>query len=421
MPRLTLSSDSQIEGLVQEADRYVNAVALSIVPSARFFEGEQHNREPPRSPTSPVSSSEPQPQPPSTPTLRNGNAESNPPAMQPVRRRKGLHPETPVTPVPSSSEYPYVPAYQQQPSQGTSSSSQTLPSEPQRQPSSTSTTNPQSIRRRKGHPPETPVSPANSSTEYSQYVPPYQPQPNSSSSSSQPFPSEPQQLQPPSPTSTLRGSIDDNPQATKPIRRRKGHPPETPVPPVNSSTEYPQYVPPYQPQPSQGTVHSSSSQTLSSSQQPGVNEGAVNGCALHRGNTVHRNNTSGRHHTSPANTRQPTTSSSSSKSRYHPQDPPSSGGRLPSGDDPSLAGTSHSTIDRFNEWSQSSEHRHSSGDALYSDEPPPSFHDALLAPVVGSRSELSLASTTAGHFSIRHATGKVHSRVFFLLLYIFRI
>jgi hypothetical protein len=206
------------------------------------------------------------------------------------------------------------------------------------------------------------------------------------------LPSEPQ-LEPPSPTSTLHGSNESDSLPTKPFRKRKGHDPEMTVSPVNSS----EYVPPYQPQPSQGTVHSSSSQSLPSSKQPGVNEGAVNGCAIHRGNTVHRNNTTSRLPTSPVNTRQPT----SSKSRYHSQDP-SSRGRHPIGDDPSLTGTSQSTPNRFNEWSQSSED--SSGDAIYGDEPPPSFHDALLAPVVGSRSEISLPSTTVNHFLVRHAT-----------------
>ena len=156
-------------------------------------------------------------------------------------------------------------------------------------------------------------------------------------------------------------------------------------------------------------VHSSSTQSLPSSQQPGVNEGAVNGCVVHRSNTVHRNNTTSRLPISSANTRQPQAepTSSSSKSRYRSQDPPSSGGRRPIGDDPSSAATSHLTSttssNRFNEWSQSSED--SSGHALYGDDPPPSFHDALLAPVVGSRSEISLSSTV-GQFSVRPATGK---------------
>ena len=267
--RFALSSDSQVEGLVQEADRYVNAVALSIIPSTRFLERDQHNRESPNTPTTPVSSSEPQQPLPSTSTLPPGNVESNPPAMQPARRRKGQPPETPVSPVNPSSEY--VPPYQPQLSQGTSSSSQTLPSESQQQPSSTSTlrggneleTNPQPIRRRKGHSPETPVSPVNSSSEYPPYVPPYRPQPSQGivhSSSSQTLPSEPQH-QPPSPTSTLRGSNESNPQAapqaTQSTRRRKGPPPEMPVSPVNSSSEHPQYAPHYQPQPSQRTVMSS--------------------------------------------------------------------------------------------------------------------------------------------------------------------
>ena len=366
--------DIQVEGLVQEADRCVNAVALSIIPSVRFRDDDQHDQESPNSPTSPVSSSEPHPQP-STSTLSGGNAESNPPVMQPVRRRKGQPPaETP--PANTSSEYPYVPPYQPQPSQGTSSSSQPLPSESLQQPSSTSTlhggngTNLQPVR-----------------TDHSSF--------------SLQLPAEPL-LEPPSPTSTLHGSNESSFQPTKPFCKRKGQHPETTVSPVNSS----EYIPPYQPQPSQGTVHSSS-QSSPSSQQPGVNdsEGTMNGCAVHRGNTVRRNNTtpSSRHPPSPVNTRQPT----SSKSRYHSQDqdpPPSSHGHHPIGDDPSLTGTSHLTPNRFNEWSQPSQD--SSGDALYGDEPPPSFHDALLAPVVvGSRSEISLPSTTVNHFLVRrHAT-----------------
>ena len=177
-----------------------------------------------------------------------------------------------------------------------------------------------------------------------------------------------------------------------------------PVSSVNSSSEYPQ---PYQPQPYQGTVHSPSSHPLPSSQQPGVNEGAAGGtrngssCAVHRGNNVHRNNTTGssRPPTSPVNTRQPTTSSSS-KARYQLQASPSSraSGCHPTGNNSSSAGTSHLTPNRYNEWSQPSED--ATGDALYGDEPPPSFHDALLAPVVGPRSEISLASSV-GRFLIR--------------------
>ena len=138
--------------------------------------------------------------------------------------------------------------------------------------------------------------------------------------------------------------------------------------------------------------------SLPSSQQPGVNEGAVtrNGssCAVHWGNTVHRHSTSSRPPTSSVNTRQPTTSSSS-KARYQLQDlPPSSHGRHPTGSNSSSAGTPHLTPNRYNEWSQPYED--ATGDALYGDEPP-SFHDALLAPVVGSRSE----GSGVGHFLIR--------------------
>ena len=358
---LSLSSDSLVEGLVQEADRRVNAVALSITPSVRFRDRDQHNQESPNSPTGPVSESSSGPQP-STSTLRGGN-DSNPPATQPIRRRKGQPPEIPV------------------------SSSQSLASEPQQQPSLTTIlrggneSNPQGqpIRRRKGYPPEIPVYPVNSSPPY---VPPYQPRPsqgNVHSSSSQSLPSEPQQ-EPPSPTSTLHGSIESDSEATPPFRRRKGDTHKTPVSAVNSPSEYPPHVPPYQPHPSQGTVHSLSSHSLPLSQQPGVNEGNMNGCA------AHGNNTSSQLATSPVNMRLP----SSSKSRYHLQDPPSSGGR-PIG----IVGTSHLTHNRFNEWSQSSED--SSRDAFYGDDPPPSFNDALLAPVLGSRSEISHASTATGN------------------------
>ena len=131
-------------------------------------------------------------------------------------------------------------------------------------------------------------------------------------------------------------------------------------------------------------------------------------CAVHRGNSVHRKNTS-RHSPSSLNTRQPT-ASSSSKARYQLQDPPSGSSSShvhhPTGsnhNNPSSAGTSsHLTPNRYNEWSQTSEDAAQAGDALYGDEPPPSFHDALLAPVVGSRSEISLASSV-GHFLIRPA------------------
>ena len=132
-------------------------------------------------------------------------------------------------------------------------------------------------------------------------------------------------------------------------------------------------------------------------------------CAVHRGNSVHRKNTSSRHSPSSLNTRQPTTGSSS-KARYQLQDPPSgsSSSRVhhPTGNNnnPSSAGTSsHLTPNRYNEWSQTSEDAARAGDALYGDEPPPSFHDALLAPVVGSRSEISLASSVGHFFLIRPA------------------
>ena len=95
---------------------------------------------------------------------------------------------------------------------------------------------------------------------------------------------------------------------------------------------------------------------------------------------------------------QPTTSSSS-KARYQLQDPPpSSHGHHPTGNNSSSAGTPHLTPNRYNEWSQPYED--ATADALYGDESPPSFHDALLAPVIGSRSDISLASRV-GHFSIR--------------------
>ena len=57
---------------------------------------------------------------------------------------------------------------------------------------------------------------------------------------------------------------------------------------------------------------------------------------------------------------------------------------------------------RYNEWSQTFEDAAQADDALYGDEPPPSFHDALLAPVVGSRSEISLAGSV-GQFLFRPA------------------
>ena len=137
----------------------------------------------------------------------------------------------------------------------------------------------------------------------------------------------------------------------------------------------------------------------------------MNGCA------VHRNNTTSRPAPSLVNTCLP----SSSKSRgYHLKDPPSLGGRHHVGDDSPMSEPSHLTPNRFNGWSQSSERspRDSCGDALYSDDPPPSFNDALLArkyvPVVGSRSEGRLANT-AGHFPDRPVTGKGKSTQLFLL------
>ena len=87
--------------------------------------------------------------------------------------------------------------------------------------------------------------------------------------------------------------------------------------------------------------------------------------------------------------------------RYQLQYSPSGSSHVhhPTGNnDPSSAGTSHLTPNRYNEWSQTSEEAIQAGDALYDDdEPPPSFHDVLLAPVVGSKSEISLASSV-GHF-----------------------
>ena len=280
MPRrFSLSSGSQVEGLVEEADKCVNAVALSVNPSVGFLDRNQHSRTP----------------------------SSSPPACS--------------------------------------------------------------------H-----VSP-----------------PTSRASSSEP------QQQPP-PISISHGPNESNPQVVQPFRRRKGQPPETPVSTVDPSSEYPPHVPLYQQQPSQETDHASSShQPLPSSQQPGVNEGAVNGCA------VHRNATSCRPATSPLNTRLP--SSSRSKGNHLHDPPPSSVGRHHIGDDSPVGGTSHLTPNRFNGWSQPSEGSpmNSCGDAVYSDDPPPSFHDALLArtyvPDVGSRSEGLLAST-AGNLPVRPATDR---------------
>ena len=110
-----LASDSQAGGLVQEADRYVNAVALTLIPSPNI---DKHNRESPNLPTSLVSSSEPQPPPPSASIL---HAESNPPTIQTVRRREFHPPEIPVSPQ-SVNPSPYAPPYQQQFFQGISSS-----------------------------------------------------------------------------------------------------------------------------------------------------------------------------------------------------------------------------------------------------------------------------------------------------------
>ena len=182
--RFSLASDSQAGGLVQEADWYVNAVALTLIPSPNI---DEHNRGSPNLPTSLVSSSELQPSPPSGKQhCMAETLENNFPAMQPVRRREFHPPETPVSPQ-TANPSSYAPPYQQQPSQGTFSSSRTriLPSEPHQQLSSTSTsrghneTKPQPIRRFKGQPPETPVSSVNPS------FPPYQPPSHGISSSSQ--------------------------------------------------------------------------------------------------------------------------------------------------------------------------------------------------------------------------------------------
>ena len=62
------------------------------------------------------------------------------------------------------------------------------------------------------------------------------------------------------------------------------------------------------------------------------------------------------------------------------------------------ARTPHLTPNRYNQWSQLYED--ATADVLYGDEPPPSFHVALLAPVIGSRSDISLASSV-GLFLIR--------------------
>ena len=109
----------------------------------------------------------------------------------------------------------------------------------------------QPVRRREFHLPETPVSPQTANP--SSYAPPYKQHPFQwTSLSSQTLPSELQQHS--SPISTVRGSIDSDgdPHTTKPVRKPKGYPPEMPV---SSASSYPQYVPPYQPQPSQGIVH----------------------------------------------------------------------------------------------------------------------------------------------------------------------
>lgn len=212
-----------------------------------------------------------------------------------------------------------------------------------------------------------------------------------------------QQQQQPPPTPTLpHSSNESNAQATttQPVRRRKGQPPDTPV---SSSSEYP-YVPPYQQQqPSQGVIHISSSLSLpSTTQQPGVNE---SGCAVHRHNT-----SASRPAPSPVNTRL-TPSSSKSKGCHSQDPPPSSGGRRPIGDESSMAGTSHPTsTNRINN-GLSQPPENSRGGQIYND-PPPSFDDALRAhahtyiPVVGSRSEVSLANTP-GRIPVRSATGKV--------------
>ena len=153
--------------------------------------------------------------------------------MQPVCIRDFHPPETPISPVNPS---PYAPPYPQQSSQGTSSSSQALPSG-QEQLSSTSTSRgrnesiPQSIRRRKGQPPENLVSPVNA------FAPLYQPSSQGTSSSSQTLPSGLQKQ--PSSTSTSRSRTSMKLIPNQFTNARSTF--ERPVSPVNPS------APPYQP------------------------------------------------------------------------------------------------------------------------------------------------------------------------------
>ena len=102
----------------------MNAFVLTNIPSPNI---DDHNREFPNLPTSLVSSSEPQPPPPSTSAL---HAESIPPTLRLLCRYEFHPPETPISPQ-AVNPFPYAPPYQQQFFQGTSSSSRTriLPSE----------------------------------------------------------------------------------------------------------------------------------------------------------------------------------------------------------------------------------------------------------------------------------------------------
>lgn len=309
--RPTISSDSQVEGLVEKANQCVNAIVLSVVPSEGFRDGVRHWQ-------------------------HNGASLSfNSPTAS-----------SHVSPPPTSREPLSV---------------------PQQQPSPTSSTLP------------------------------------------------------------VRPSRDSNEINLQPVRRRKGQPPDTPVSPVDSSSEY---VPPYEHQPSQGKTVRSSQSSPSTQQQPGVNEDTVNGCSVHRSNTV----TVKRLTKAPVvNNTSSLPSSSKSKGNHSPQDPSSSSsssGRHSHGHShhpsSSMAGTSQLTPNRRRfeiDWTPPSEvvtnnsPMDSGGDEVYSDEPPPSFNDALLertyVPGVRQSSEGSHANTAGHHHSTRLAAGK---RVFFTLL-----
>lgn len=203
------------------------------------------------------------------------------------------------------------------------------------------------------------------------------------------------------PTSALRNFNDSNPQAVNPFpfRSRNDKSRKTSG---KSSSGSSSHVSPNQ-QLSQGSS-SSFSQSVPSFQQFGVNEGAVNDTVINIC-AVHRNNTSSRLATSPVNT-PPVNTPLPSSSKHQLQDSlPSSIGRQPIGDSSSsasMAGTPYSTpSSRFNGWSQPSEDHSnhqpmdSGDDAMFYNDPPPSFDDALLddVPVGGSRSEVSLANT----------------------------